>query len=246
MRPLLGISACNVATGDETAARVIHRYIAPVARHADAVVVLVPSIPGLQSADELAARLDGFLLTGSPSNVAPARYGDAAPGDGPFDPARDTTTLALIEAFERAEKPVWAVCRGIQEVNVAFGGTLRRGVVGHHAPAGATLDEMFAFSHSVALPPGGVFARAFGVTEAVVNSVHFQAIDRLGAELRVEATAADGTIEAVSADLGGADLLAVQWHPEWQTDANPQSQAFFRLLGRALRGQRLYPIRKAA
>jgi putative glutamine amidotransferase len=233
--------------GTEQAQAVINRYVVHALRYADAAGLLVPALPELMSAREVAPRLDGLLLTGSPSNVEPARYGQAGAADatGPYDPGRDAMTAGLIEAMLELGKPVFGVCRGLQELNVAFGGTLRRDAgrgerpVPHHAPDHASLEAMFAHEHPVALTPGGLLSQGLGRDALSVNSVHFQAIDRLGAGLAVEAVAPDGVVEAVSAKVGAAQVLAVQWHPEWRTDANPDSQAFFRLFGRILRGERV-------
>lgn len=237
-RPLLGVSCCLRGGGPEPVHGVIDRYLRAPAAHADADVVLVPALPGLTDWAALASRLDGLLLTGSPSNMEPWRYG-ASTGDGPFDPARDTTTLALGEAMLRAGKPVFGICRGFQELNVAFGGTLQTvptdGPVSHHAPDGVSLAEMFAATHPVTLTPGGVLADALGA-EITVNTVHFQGVATLGEGLAVEARAPDGLVEAFSARVGGAQVLAVQWHPEWDADSNPASAWFFNHLGKALRG----------
>jgi putative glutamine amidotransferase len=140
-------------------------------------------------------------------------------------------------------RPVLGVCRGFQEVNVAFGGSLRRDtsrspdLIAHHAPAGSDLETLFAHQHEVGLTPGGVLARNLGRDRLRVNSVHFQGVGRLGDGLEAEARAPDGLVEAVSARVNGAPVLAVQWHPEWDTARNPDSQAFFHLLGQALRGE---------
>ena len=125
LRPVLGISACNRPFGQETAQVVINRYIEAAIRHGDVAALLIPALPDLMEADEVADRIDGLLLTGSPSNVAPALYGAPA-GDGPFDPARDAMSLAMVEAMIARGKPVFGICRGIQEINVACGGTLAR------------------------------------------------------------------------------------------------------------------------
>jgi putative glutamine amidotransferase len=242
-RPVVGIACCTRTVGTEPAQAVMNRYVVHALRYADVAALLVPALPDLMDAREVAPRLDGLLLTGSPSNIQPARYGDADPGEGPFDPGRDAMTAGLIAAMIDLGKPVFGICRGLQEVNVAFGGTLRRDAsaptapLAHHAPDDAAFDAMFAHEHPVTLAPGGLLARGLGKRALTVNSVHFQAIDRLGAGLAVEAVAHDGVVEAVSARVGEAQVLAVQWHPEWRTDANPDSQAYFRLFGRVLRGQ---------
>jgi putative glutamine amidotransferase len=235
-RPVLGITACSRDLGEETAQAVIDRYVVAASRHADCVPLLIPARPDLFAAEEVVARIDGLLLTGSPSNVAPVRYGDAAVGEGPFDEGRDAMSLALIAAARAAGKPVFGICRGFQEVNVAFGGTLERGIAGgaHHAPDEAGLAEMFGYEHDVDLREGGVLAAATGCAALRVNSVHYQGVARLGEGLTVEARALDGVVEAVAAS-DGPPLLAVQWHPEWAAD-DAASHAFFALLGRALRG----------
>lgn len=237
MRPVLGIIACNRSSGQEMAQQVQNRYIVNALKYADVAGLIVPALPDLIDAREIAPRLDGILLTGSPSNVAPGRYGDPDPGDGPFDVDRDAMVLALVEAMTAHSRPVFGICRGFQELNVAFGGTLRRDLgPAHHAEEKTLLGPMFAHGHPVAVMPGGMLAAMFGVTELSVNSVHYQGIDRLGEGLTVEARAPDGLPEAFSTRINGAPVLAVQWHPEWDTDTNPQSQAYFRALGRALRG----------
>jgi putative glutamine amidotransferase len=241
-RPLIGISADTRPYGDETAQLVIERYMEAVIRHADVDAVLIPARPDLIDAKAVAARLDGLLLTGSPSNVAPARYGDASEGNGPFDPGRDEMTARLIAAMIDRARPVLGICRGFQEVNVAFGGSLARDLgaegrpLNHHAPDGVPLAEMFGHGHDVILTPGGTLARAFGRERLRVNSVHYQGVDRLGDGLAVEAFAPDGVVEAVSARPNGAPVLAVQWHPEWRTDRDAASQGVFQIFGRALRG----------
>jgi putative glutamine amidotransferase len=244
-RPVIGVSCCTRQIGTEPAQAVMNRYVVHALKYADAAGLLVPALPELMSAREVAPRLDGLLLTGSPSNVEPGRYGEAGAADaaGPYDPGRDAMTAALIEAMLELGRPVFGICRGLQELNVAFGGTLRRDasrhedLIPHHAPDDAAFDAMFAHEHAVALTPGGLLARGLDREALSVNSVHYQAIGRLGAGLAVEAAAPDGVVEAVSGQVNGAPVLAVQWHPEWRTDANADSQAYFRLLGRLLRGE---------
>jgi putative glutamine amidotransferase len=249
-RPVLGLICCTRLVGGEPAQSVMNRYVLAAARYADTSTLLVPTLAGAAEAADIAPRLDGLLLTGSPSNVETRRYGVTDPeASGPFDPDRDDMAMALVEVMLSAGKPVFGVCRGLQELNVAFGGTLRRahvaaaphssGRIGHHAPDGATLDEMFAHTHDVALTPGGVLARGLGREQLNVNSVHYQGVDRLGTGLTVEAKAPDGVVEAFSARVGGAQVLAVQWHPEWAPETDPNAAGFFKILGRALRGEAL-------
>jgi len=242
-RPVLGIIACNRTVGTEIAQTVINRYATAAMRHADCAALLIPSLPAYMRADEIVGRLDGVLLTGTPSNVEPAHYGDEREGEGPFDPERDRMMLDLVEAVIAAQRPLFGICRGFQEINVALGGTLRRDtsaseeLLRHHAPDDAAFDAMFDHRHRVDLVDGGLLASAYGAPSLDVNSVHYQGIGELAGGLAVEARAPDGLVEAYSARPNGAPLLAVQWHPEWATDANGQSQTYFHLLGRALRGE---------
>lgn len=240
-RPVLGIIACNRMVGTEIAQAVMNRYIRSAMAYADVAALIVPSLPGLMTAAEVAPRLDGILLTGSPSNVATARYGDTD-GEGPFDDDRDEIALGLVDRMIDAAKPVFGICRGFQEINVALGGTLRRDTSGsddlirHHAPDGVSFDAMFDHRHPVELAAGGMLAAAYAKPALNVNSVHYQGIGRLADGLTVEARAPDGLVEAYSARPNGAPLLAVQWHPEWNTENDPDSQTYFHLLGKALRG----------
>lgn len=242
-RPVLGIIACNRIVGVETAQAVMNRYATAAMQYADCAALIIPSLPDFMRADEVVGRLDGVLLTGTPSNVEPARYGDAGAGEGPFDPDRDRMMMELVDAVITAQRPLFGICRGFQEINVALGGTLRRDtsandeLLHHHAPDGADFDAMFDHRHPVDLVAGGMLASAYGAASLDVNSVHYQGVGELAAGLAVEARAPDGLVEAYSARPNGAPLLAVQWHPEWATDESEDSQTYFRLLGGALRGE---------
>jgi putative glutamine amidotransferase len=243
-RPVLGIICCNRIVGVEPAQAVMERYIRAAMTYADVSALLIPSLPDLMAAHEVAPRLDGILLTGTPSNIDAARYGENG-GDGPFDVGRDEIAFGMINEMINQTKPIFGICRGFQEINVALGGTLRRDVarnpemLPHHAPDGVAFDAMFDHHHRVALIEGGTLSRTYQRPELEVNSVHFQGIGTLAPDLSIEAQAEDGLIEAFSATLSGAQILAVQWHPEWGTQMDPDSQTYFRLLGKALRGEPL-------
>lgn len=247
VRPVLGMVCCTRRVEPELAQAVMNRYVVSASTYADAACLLVPARPDLMQAREVAARLDGLLLTGSPSNVMPHRYGhgDAEDAEGPFDAGRDDMSAAMIDAMIELGRPVFGICRGFQEINVAFGGTLRRdtsrhpNLLAHHGPDESDFDTLFEPAHEVILTPGGVLEQAFGRHRLTVNSVHFQGADRVGSGLSIEARSPDGLVEGVSAQVGGARVVAVQWHPEWRAEGNADSQAFFRLLGQALRGETL-------
>jgi putative glutamine amidotransferase len=241
-RPVLGVIACNRIVGTEPAQAVMERYIRAAMTYADVAALIVPSLPDLMTAAEVAPRLDGILLTGSPSNVATARYADDG-GEGPFDEGRDEIALSMVDRMIDQQKPVFGICRGFQEINVALGGTLRRDtsandeLIRHHAPDGVSFDAMFDHRHPVELAEGGMLASAYAKPALDVNSVHYQGIGKLADGLAVEARAPDGLVEAYSARPNGTPLLAVQWHPEWGTENDPDSQTYFQLLGKALRGE---------
>ncbi len=247
LRPVLGVISCNRTVDDgQPAQAVMTRYLDSAMAYADAAALLIPSMPGFMRAREVAPRLDGLLLTGSPSNLNPAHYGEIADdAPGPFDPERDKMTMQLVQAMLDLGKPVFGICRGFQELNVAFGGTLRRDMavhpelIAHHGPDDHSFAQYFDHTHEVKLTEGGVLHRAYGRAALDVISVHYQGADRLGAGLVVEAVAPDGVVEAVSAQVNGAPVLAVQWHPEWRAHEDPDRQTFFQLIGKALRGDKL-------
>jgi putative glutamine amidotransferase len=240
-RPVLGVIACNRMVGSEVAQAVMNRYIRAAMIYADVAALIIPSLPDLMTAAEVAPRIDGILLTGSPSNVAPRHDGEEG-GDGPFDDGRDEIAMSMVDRMIDARKPVFGICRGFQEINVALGGTLRRDtsandtLIRHHAPDDVDFDAMFDHRHPVELADGGMLSTAYAKGALDVNSVHFQGIGTLADGLTVEARAPDGLIEAYSARPNGAPLLAVQWHPEWGTENDADSQTYFHLLGKALRG----------
>ena len=240
-RPVLGVIACNRMVGSEGAQAVMNRYIRAAMIYADVAALIIPSLPDLMTAADVAPRIDGILLTGSPSNVATRLYGEDG-GDGPFDDGRDEIAISMVNRMIDAQKPVFGICRGFQEINVALGGTLRRDtsasddLIRHHAPDDISFDAMFDHRHAVDLTDGGILASAYAKSALEVNSVHYQGIGKLADGLNVEARAPDGLVEAYSARPNGAPLLAVQWHPEWGTENDPDSQTYFHLLGKALRG----------
>ena len=220
-------------------------YLKALARVAGAIPVIVPAMEEEFSVDALLGRVDGLLMTGSASNVHPDRYG-AAPSVAhePFDPDRDRLTEALIRGAVEKGVPLLCVCRGHQELNVALGGTLATeiqeldGRMDHRALPNREQRERFAVRHDVAITPAGKLAGIVGTETIRVNSLHRQAIDRLAAGLAVEATAPDGTVEAVSVEGAKAFALGVQWHPEYWAETDAPSAAIFEAFGAACRAHR--------
>jgi putative glutamine amidotransferase len=215
-----------------------------VAKGALATTVLIPALGDPNQTEALFEHLDGIMFTGSPSNVAPDQYGANLAGEHLaelLDPQRDATTLPLLKAAIERGVPVLGICRGFQEMNVACGGTLHQevhnvpGFNDHREDDDGTLEEQYGPSHAVRFTPGGVLARITGVADAQVNSLHGQGVARLGRGLSVDATAPDGLIEAFTVTDAPGFTLAVQWHPEWQFEANAVSRAIFAAFGRACR-----------
>ena len=218
------------------------KYARAVLDAAGAAPLLIPSLADELGLDELLQRLDGLLFTGSPSNVEPHLYEGAPSAPGTLhDPARDATTLPLIRKAVRAGVPVFGICRGFQEMNVAFGGTLHQklhevpGHLDHRDDGSQPLEVQYGPAHDVTLEPGGVLRSLAASDRIEVNSLHNQGIDRLGAELAVEARAPDGVIEAFRVRDAQRFALAVQWHPEWKVMSNPFSRALFAAFGQASR-----------
>ncbi len=241
--PLIGIPADRRLYGKQYFHMVGEKYIEAVAAGAHAVPVLIPALGPALDLQGLLAGCDGLLLTGSASNVEPHRYGGPASEPGTLhDSSRDATTLPLIPQAIAHGLPVLAICRGFQEMNVAFGGTLCQrlhevaGNLDHREDDTAPLEVQYGPAHEVLLEPGGVLREIAGTDRLRVNSLHWQGVQTLAGALRVEARAADGLVEAFRVD--GADFaLGLQWHPEWQFAKNPFSSALFAAFGAACRAR---------
>ena len=243
MKPVVLVPACNRLQGHHVYHVAGKKYVDAV-RLAGCQPLIVPSA----GPDELDALLDlahGVLLTGSPSNVHPSHfYEDVLDPSLPLDPERDAWTLPIIrKAIERA-MPLFAICRGFQELNVALGGSLHQAV--HQVPGyrdhrdddTQPVDVQYGPAHEVTVEPGGVLSRVLGLPRVEVNSLHGQGVNRLAPGLRVEARAPDQLIEAFSVEGARGFTLAVQWHPEWRAEANPVSRRLFQAFGEAARHYR--------
>ncbi|MDN2565142.1 gamma-glutamyl-gamma-aminobutyrate hydrolase family protein [Aquibium sp. A9E412] len=217
-------------------------YLEAAVGAAGVLPLIVPSFGERLDLDALLDGVDGVLLTGSASNVHPSRYGAAAhERDGPFDLARDATTLPLARRALARGLPLLAICRGLQELNVALGGTLatelqeRPGALDHRAPESDVQDERFAIRQTVSVKPGTCLARIVGAGDKRVNSLHRQGIDAPAPGLVVEALAEDGTVEAVSVAGARGFAVGVQWHPEYWAGSDDMSARVLRAFGDAVR-----------
>ncbi len=239
MNIVVGIPACAKSFDDLPAHVAPARYSEALMAVAGALPVLLPPV-GAEMLSIL-DRIDGLLLSGSPSNVEPHLYGvdeDLTPGA--HDPRRDATTLPLIRAAVARGIPVLAICRGIQELNVAYGGTLLQrvqevpGRLDHRwGDDERTSEYWFRLQHKVSVT--GQLARIIGAGEISVNSLHQQGIDRLADGLAIEAIAPDGTIEAVRVIDAPGWAFGVQWHPEWNCQTDAASNAIFQSFGDSCR-----------
>jgi putative glutamine amidotransferase len=239
-RPLIGIPADRRMVGAHPFHMVGEKYARAVIDAAGAAPVLIPSLAEELGFDELLERLDGLLFTGSPSNVEPHHYEGPPSAPGTIhDPARDATTLPLIRKAVESGVPVFGICRGFQEMNVAFGGTLHQklhevpGHLDHRDDETQPLEAQYGPAHDVTLEPGGLLRSLSDSDRIAVNSLHSQGIERLGPPLVVEARAPDGVIEAFRVRAARSFALAVQWHPEWRVMTNPFSRALFAAFGLA-------------
>ena len=248
-RPLICVSA-NARQPDDRRRLLTYataeRYVQSLLKMVDCIPVLMPPLGAAMDVAELAARMDGFVLTGGLANVEPHHYdGPAFPPDEPIDPGRDALVLPLVRACIAARVPVFGICRGIQEINVALGGSLHYrihelpGKNDHRRPRGDDVpqEEVYRLKHPVRLTPGGLFRSLAGQDEVMVNSLHGQGVDRLGAGLVVEATTADGVVEGVRYNDDNQFIVGVQWHAEWQPDEHTLSGALYTAFGEAARAR---------
>jgi putative glutamine amidotransferase len=241
--PVVLVPACNRVLGHHPFHIAGQKYVDAV-RLAGALPLVVPNAAEAEI-EPLLALADGVLLTGSPSNVHPRHFDEGVHNpELPLDTARDAWTLPFIPQVLERGIPLFAICRGLQETNVALGGSLHQAVQGvpgfadHRSDPNASAEVQYAPVHEVTVEPGGVLERVLPAPTFRVNSLHGQGVNRLAAGLRVEARSPDGVIEAFSVPQAPGFTLAVQWHPEWQAADNPVSMAMLRAFGDACRAYR--------
>ncbi|HVO03128.1 MAG TPA: gamma-glutamyl-gamma-aminobutyrate hydrolase family protein [Candidatus Cybelea sp.] len=241
--PIIGVPMCIKALDGQNFHTVGEKYLTAVVEAAGGYPLSFPALGEAIAPKALLAHLDGLLFTGSPSNVAVHHYGgEPDRPDSPQDPGRDAITLPLIRAAIAADVPILCICRGFQELNVALGGTLHTriheqpGFSDHRARRDLPYEEMYGPVHRIELTPDGVFAKLFGKNSTMINSLHWQGIDRIADRLIVEGRAPDGVIEAVRVD-GAGFALGAQWHPEFRATENPDSMRLFKAFGAAARAR---------
>mmetsp|Transcript_18343 Transcript_18343/g.29479 ORF Transcript_18343/g.29479 Transcript_18343/m.29479 type:complete len:284 (+) Transcript_18343:9254-10105(+) len=242
-RPVVGVTANHLVDDGVHRNWLRFKYVEALRTQANVDVLVLPTQPELACGYlNCLARLDGLVLTGDESNIdADALRNkqvdrpDYVPGE--LDLARDRLSGAALETALHMEMPILGICRGLQEMNVFFGGTLHQDLGGvdgfqtHTEDLSLPRDRQYDPVHEVTLTPGGWLRGILDRDKIKTNSLHGQGIDQLGSGLGVEATSSDGLIEAVSVIGSPVLQLGVQWHPEWHAGSTPVSQAIFELFG---------------
>lgn len=248
-KPVVGVIGNSSVVNDRHNVQLVgQRNLCAIAEVAEALPLMFAGTPQITDIDALLGAVDGILLTGARANVHPTCFGvEPDPKHEPYDLDRDAMALSLIEACVERGVPLFGICRGFQEMNVAFGGSLHPeirelpGRMNHRMPRlenGEVHPDplvVFADRHEVRLTPDGVFARLFGQATIRVNSLHGQGILEPGKRVVCEGIAEDGTIEAIRIADASGFALGVQWHAEYDPQINPINRALFQAFGTALR-----------
>lgn len=244
-RPLIAVSSDYREFVDMMWHATPHQYLKAAVEVAHTSPVLLPNFAEQTDLDALLDVVDGVLITGSRSNVHPSFYNEAeTPSHEPFDRERDATVLPLIRRTIERGIPLLAICRGLQELNVALGGTLANeiqeiaGRSDHRGPDTAIQEEKFALAHNVKIAKDSCLEKILQTPTIQVNSVHRQAIDKLAPTAQIEATAPDGTIEAISIKNAKAFTVGLQWHPEFWATSDIPSRQIFEAFGDAVRAHK--------
>lgn len=243
LNPLVGVSACRIAGEIHPFHRIGEKYLMAVVDPAGCTPIILPVLADETMVDTYVERIDGLLLTGGAANVEPHNYDGPASAEGTkHDPHRDATMLPLIRRCVERGVPVLGLCLGLQEINVAFGGSLHQRVFDlpdtfDHRMRRDVDDHARRYrpAHDIRITHGGLLHGILGQDNVLVNSLHAQAIDKPGPRVRVEAVAPDGIIEAISIDGAPGFALGVQWHPEWPRPVTAESAKIFMAFGDACR-----------
>lgn len=220
------------------------RAISDVANGLPLVFAGAPEITDINALFDV---VDGIVLTGARANVHPTRFG-VEPDEAyePYDESRDEMALSVSQACVERGVPLFGICRGMQEMNVAFGGSLHPeirdipGRMNHRMPR---LDNgeihpdqnvLFADRHDVSFTPDGIFNRIYGRAKIRVNSLHGQGVLERGKRVAIEGVAEDSTVEAISIMDASTFALGIQWHAEFDPQTNPINKVLFEAFGKAI------------
>ncbi|WP_185802950.1 gamma-glutamyl-gamma-aminobutyrate hydrolase family protein [Pontivivens nitratireducens] len=245
-RPVIGIIGNQHQINDQYQVQAVGTMnITAIVEVCDAIPMMLPADPAMIGVADAIQVCDGFVFPGARPNVHPEEYGHAeTEAHGTFDRARDALALPLIRECVARGVPVLGLCRGFQEMAVAFGSTLHPeirdipGRLNHRMPPDGTMEEKFALRHWVTLTPDGPFARLFGAPEVLTNTLHGQGIEDPGSRVIVDGRAPDGTAEAIYIEGAPGFAMGVQWHPEYKAGEDMVSRALFEAFGRAAAGLR--------
>ena len=247
-KPVVGvIGNAHVVNDRHNVQLVGQRNLLAIAEVAGALPLMFAGTPDITDIDALLGAVDGILLTGARANVHPTHFGvEPDPRHEPYDQDRDAMALGLIRTCVDRGVPLFGICRGFQEMNVAFGGSLHPeirdlpGRMNHRMPRLANgevhpdPEVVFADRHDVQLVADGLFSRLLGCETIRVNSLHGQGIEEPGGRVVVEGIAEDGTIEAIRIADAPGFAVGVQWHAEYDPQYNPINRALFKAFGAAL------------
>ncbi len=250
--PVVGVIGNSQVVNDRYNVQSVgQRNLRAIAEVAGALPLMFPGIPEVTDIGSLLDAVDGILLTGARANVHPSCFGvEPNPKHEPYDQERDAVALPLIKAAVDRGVPIFGICRGFQEMNVAFGGTLHPeirelpGRMNHRMPrlengeVHPDPEVVFADRHEVRLAAEGALARILRRETIRVNSLHGQGILQPGERIVIEGVAEDGTIEAISIAGATSFALGVQWHAEYDPQSNPINRALFEAFGAALQDRR--------
>lgn len=229
IKPIVGIITSETVgfNGRQLSHSAGKRYVNSVMNFSKVIPILIPACIGINDLRALLARIDGVVLTGGRANIEPQHYGGKEfPIDEPIDPDRDKVVLDIIPECLKREMPIFGICRGIQEINVACGGTLfyrvhhENGKNDHRMPQNddAAIEDIFKPKHEIRFTENNLFTTFLEKDRFTVNSLHGQGIDKLGRGLTVEAYSEDGLIEAISVTDYKAFGVGVQWHAEFHPE----------------------------
>jgi putative glutamine amidotransferase len=250
-RPVVGVIGNSHRVENRFTVQMVgERNLSAVAEVAGALPLMFAGVPEITDIGALLDVVDGVVLTGARANVHPTRFNsEPSLKHEPYDIHRDEVALQLSEACVARGIPLFGICRGLQEMNVAFGGSLHPeireipGRMNHRMPRlenGEIHPDptvIFADRHEVRLTPGGAFSGILGCDIIKVNSLHGQGILEPGDRVVIEGIAEDGTIEAIRIADAPTFALGVQWHAEYDPQSNPINRKLFEAFGEALRGR---------